>query len=215
MKIRESDLFIILDTVAFQKNGLHNRNKIKTAQGAHWLTVPVNQRLGQKLLDVQINHNSDWRRKHWQTLQQNYQKAAAFSLYERELFQIYADNWVRLNELNISLTLLLMRWMGITTPIIRSNELKASGAGSDLILNLCLEVGATQYISGSGGRNYINSSAFENSGVQVLYREPIVPNDYPQLHLQTGFVNNLSVIDLLFNCGDEWANYIPTDGGVE
>ena len=49
LKIENADLFIFLDTVAFQKNGIQNRNKIKTAQGGQWLTVPVRQNLGQKI----------------------------------------------------------------------------------------------------------------------------------------------------------------------
>lgn len=204
LKIEQSDVFILLDTVDFQKNGLQNRNKIKTAQGAQWLTVPVKHKLGQKIQDVMINSDSDWRRKHWQTLQQNYRKAVSFSLYIHELEEFYAKKWAKLNDLNIVLLKMLMRWMNIRTPVIRSSDMKAKGVGSDLVLNLCLEVGATKYISGSGGKNYLEESAFERSGIEIIYQPPVLCNNHPQLHPQIGFMNDLSVIDLLFNCGNTW-----------
>ena len=88
-KIDEADLFIILDSVDFQKNGLQNRNQIKTSQGAHWLTVPVEQHLGQKISEVRIQNSPNWRKKHWQAIQQNYSKAPFYSTYIEELRGIY------------------------------------------------------------------------------------------------------------------------------
>ena len=53
-KIKKSDYFIYLDNVEFQKNGLQNRNQIKTASGSTWLTVPVKHNLGQKILNETV-----------------------------------------------------------------------------------------------------------------------------------------------------------------
>ena len=92
-KIEESDLFIFLDNVDFQKNGLQNRNQIKTANGAQWLTVPVKQSLGQKIVETRIANSNLWRKKHWQTIRQNYGKAQAFSQYERQLEHFYTRDW--------------------------------------------------------------------------------------------------------------------------
>ena len=137
LKIQESDAFILLDTVSFQKNGLQNRNQIKTAQGAHWLTVPVMQQFGQKIIDVQINNDTNWRRKHWETIQQCYRKAQAFKTHADSLEDLYTREWAGLNELNIESMTLMLRWMNIRTPILRSSQMQAKGAASDLILNLC------------------------------------------------------------------------------
>ena len=46
IKIAKCDIFIVLDNVDFQKNGLQNRNQIKTDKGYQWLTVPVEHKLG-------------------------------------------------------------------------------------------------------------------------------------------------------------------------
>jgi len=209
LKIEESDLFIFLDTVDFQKNGLQNRNRIKTAQGGQWLTVPVNQRLGQKIREVQIENASGWRRKHVQTIQQCYGKAGAFDEFAGDLDALYAREWQELSELNIELTMLMLKWMGITTPTTRSSRMSATGAASELVLNLCREAGATCYVSGTGGKDYLDEAAFRQAGVEILYRGPVLPESYPQLYPNAGFLNDLSALDLLLNCGRSWRQYLP------
>lgn len=210
-KIERSDVFILLDTVDFQKNGLQNRNQIKTAQGAHWLTVPVKQQLGQKIQDVQINNSTDWRRKHWQTLQQCYGKSPFFKAFQNELEGLYAQEWCLLNELNIELLTMMLQWMGIKTPIKRSSQMNATGAASDLVLNLCQEVGAKQYLSGMGGKNYLEPESFALAGVELVYLPAALPDSHPQLFPQAGFINHLSALDIIFNCGDAWRSYLPPE----
>jgi len=211
LKIEQSDVFIILDTVDFQKNGLQNRNQIKTAQGAYWLTAPVHQQLGQKIIDVRIDNSTAWRRKHWQTIQHNYGKTQPFKSYQSELESIYMRAWVGLCDLNIEIMMTMMRWLKIKTPILRSSEMNANGTASDLILNLCLEVGASHYLSGRGGENYLNPEAFQNAGVEIVYKASVLPEAYPQLNPQAGFINYVSALDILLNCGNAWRNYLPAD----
>ncbi len=206
-KVERSQVFILLDSVDFQKNGLQNRNQIKTAQGAHWLTVPVLQNLGQKICEVQINEKVGWGKKHWLTIQQNYRKAEAFKFYAEDIEDIYSQNWSSLNELNIHLFFLMMGWLGIERQVKRSSEMKSEGKGSELVLNLCLEVGAKRYLSGTGGKSYLDEAAFLKAGVEIVYCPPDLPAPYPQLHLKAGFLNNLSALDIILNCGKEWRKY--------
>lgn len=210
-KIEDCDFFILLDTVDFQKNGLQNRNQIKTAQGPHWLTVPVRQQLRQKILDVKIDDKTDWRRKHWQTIQQCYRKAIAFKVYEGDLETLYSRDWSHLNELNIEIIAMMMRWMNIRTPVVRSSQMTATGTASDLVLNLCLEVGATRYLSGMGGKNYLEPDAFRNAGVEIVFQPSVLPESYPQMFPQAGFINDLSALDNLLNCGEAWRSYLPAE----
>lgn len=211
-KIKESDLFILLDSVDFQKNGLQNRNQIKTPQGAHWLTVPVRQQLGQKIVDVKIDNSVDWRRKHWQTLSQCYGKAVAFETYKKDMQAWFEGEWASLSDLNAEVISTIMRWMGVRTPIIKSSQMTAGGSASELVLNLCHEVGATQYLSGLGGKNYLDEDAFRQAGIEIVYSPALLPTAYPQLSPKAGFINYLSVIDLLLNCGDSWTAYLPEVG---
>ena len=205
-KIEKSDLFILLDTVDFQKNGLQNRNQVKTAQGANWLTVPVKQHLGQKIYDVKIDNSTNWRRKHWQTILLSYRKALSFKRYEDELEAIYSCEWELLSELNMELIELMLRYLGIQTPIVKSSTMKVEGSASELILNLCQEVGAKYYLSGVGGKNYLKQEDFNNAGIEIIYQSLRLPESYKQTFPKIEFINDLSALDIILNCGDEWRN---------
>ena len=53
-----ADVFVFLDTVQYVRNGWQNRNRIKTAAGPRWLTVPVHARLGTPLAEVASPRNT-------------------------------------------------------------------------------------------------------------------------------------------------------------
>jgi hypothetical protein len=208
LKISASDLFIVLDSVDFTKNGLQNRNQIKITQGKAWLTVPVKQKLGQKIKDVEINQQENGRKKHWQTLEQNYQKAPFFHLYARELNEVYDTDWKYLIDLNLHLLQLLIKWFGISCKLIRSSNLAATGQKMELILNLCKAVGAGTYLSGVGAKDYLEEEAFAQAGIELIYKLPVLPKEYPQQHQKSLFINDLSAIDLILNCGESWEQYV-------
>lgn len=210
LKIEESDHFIFLDNVDFQKNGVQNRNQVKTGNGPLWLTVPVQQNLGQKICDTSIQNKVEWRKKHLQTIKQSYAKAKEFHRYEAELDAIFAREWTNLSALNIELTLQMLRWFGIATPWSKSSEMQATGKASDLVLNLCKEAGATHYISGIGGKEYMVLEDFEAAGIEVEFRAPAAIEPYPQMYPKVGFIGALSALDILFNCGAEWRNYLKS-----
>ncbi len=211
LKIEKSDNFVFLDNVNFQKNGLQNRNKIKNSNGEFWLTVPILHNTGQKIIDVKINNKINWKKKHMNALKYSYQKSPFFEKYFNEIIEIYDLNWYYLNDLNICLIEKILKWMEIKTIIKRSSEINAEGISSDLILNICLKIGADEYISGTGGKNYLDKNKFQDHGVNILQAKPVVPNIYPQQFHKVGFNNSLSVIDLLFNCGNNWRSYLPID----
>ena len=65
-QIYRSDVFVIYDDVQYDKEGWRNRNRIKTANGTQWLTVPVIMRLENHPLihEVRIDNKQNWRKKH-------------------------------------------------------------------------------------------------------------------------------------------------------
>jgi hypothetical protein len=213
-KIEQSDLFIFLDSVDFQKNGLQNRNQIRTEQGRQWLTVPIRQHFGQKINEVAIDTSTHWRGKHWEKLRHSYCKAASFNTYKNEFSKLLTQEWSELSRLNVYSTELMLNLLEIETPTLKSSQLKSTGRSSDLILNLCKEVGASRYISGSGGKQYLEPTTFENAGIEIIFLDSIAPDTYPQPFPQVEFLNDLSAIDILFNCGADWRSYLPGGGGV-
>ena len=80
-QVQRADLYIFMDDSQFVKNGHHNRNRIKGVDGYIWLTVPIYQKLGQKIGEVMIDNSRNWTKKHWQSIKQNYSKSQYFKLY--------------------------------------------------------------------------------------------------------------------------------------
>src|SRR5438094_6523304 len=101
-KLDRSDLFVLLDTVQFKKNEWQNRNRIRTAQGWQWLTVPVLHKFGQRLYEVRINQQIDWQGRHLRALEMNYGRAPYRDRYLEGLREIYRRSWDRLTEVNLA-----------------------------------------------------------------------------------------------------------------
>src|SRR5450631_1867991 len=80
-RIAASDLFIFLDTVQFERNSFTNRNRIKTASGPIWLTVPVRLRghMEKILNEIEIDNTKGWKKKHLRAVEQNYHRAPMFA----------------------------------------------------------------------------------------------------------------------------------------
>lgn len=206
-KLLHCDVFVALDDVQFQKNGLQNRNKIKNAQGWQWLTVPVLHGFGQLINEVRPNPQIPWQQKHWNALRFNYSRASYFDTYGPALEDLLNQDRNNLCEFNMA----LMRWvaeaLGIETPIVYSSDLTVEGDKTDLLIEICQALKADCYLSGPGGKRYMNLAAFEAAGVDVLWQQ-FTPPVYEQLFPDVGFMPNLSVVDALLNCGPETLEFL-------
>lgn len=201
-RIHRCDLFVLLDNVPYSKNYFLNRNKIKIKGGFTWLTVPVLTKgnFGQLIKDVEIDNTDKWKERHWKSIYFSYKKAAYFSKYADFFENIYNREWTKLAELNEELLNYISESLRIKTPIIRASTLNADGKKEELILNICKELKADEYLSGPDGKNYLNMELWEKNNIHVDFQQYVHPT-YPQLF--GDFIPNLSSIDLLFNCGKD------------
>jgi WbqC-like protein family len=202
-RIAVSDIHIVLDHVQFEKNSFTNRNKIRTKDGSCWLTVPLKTggRFGDlAITQIEIANERRWAEKHWSSIRLNYSKAKYFRQHADFFEASFSRSWLCLNSLLREITAYLLDAFGIRTRILFSSELEPSARKSELVLQLCSKVGATSYLSGSLGRNYLDEGAFQRAGIAVAYqdfRHPI----YTQVY--AGFEPFMSAVDLLFNCGPD------------
>ncbi len=205
-KMHKADLFVSVDHVQMERQSFQNRTKIKTGEGPRWLTVPVVQESRDELIiDKCVDNSRDgrfrWGRKLFLTMKYAYQATTYFAEYESELQAIFDAKWEKLVPLNEALIEFCRNELQIKTPLIRSSNLKIEGAKSDMVLNMCRQVGAEAYLSGAGAsRGYLDVPAFEKAGIRVLWQEFQHPR-YTQHPACGDFVEKLSVLDLLFNCG--------------
>jgi len=190
-----------LDDVQYKKNDWQNRNRIKTAQGWQWLTVPVRYCFPQKINEVTINNAVKWKHKHLQTLVTNYNRAPFYQEFAKCFEQIYSQNWEFLADLNIALIERLKTAFGLSHSLsVKSSEFRLRQDPTDRLIDICKELKAETYLSGQDGVKYMDLDRFKQSGIQVVVQEFTHPV-YPQLF--NDFQTHLSAVDLLFNCGPE------------
>lgn len=209
-KLNQGDIFVVMDSVQFMRRGIQHRNKIKTNKGEQWLTVPVfhqSPREEEYIKEVQIDSEIPWARKHWNTLLTNYSPAPYFDNYAFELQQLLEQEWHYLCELDMVLIQWIMEVLGIKKQIVYLSKLAVDGTKSDLLIEVCKAVGADTYLSGSGGKGYMDLSLFEAAGINVIWQEFNSPS-YNQLFPEVGFLPNLSILDTLFSCGLETRNFL-------
>jgi len=199
-KISSSDQFVFLDDVQFEKNGWHNRNKIRTSDGWIWLTVPTKAKFGMNLNEIKIDNSIDWEKKHKRAIEINYSKTPYFKNYWDELESIFNKKHELLIEFNLELIKFIMKNLQIKTPTIFSSELNIDGKSSERILNICNKLKSKIYLSGKLGKDYLNLDDFTSNGIEVKFQDYKHPT-YEQRF--DPFLPNMATIDLLFNKGDQ------------
>jgi hypothetical protein len=199
-KIAIADVFVCYDDVQYQDRDWNNRNRIMTAAGPLWLSVPVfsKEHYSTKLKDAMIRDDVPWRRKHWRSLSLAYKDAPYAPRYLPFFEDLYGRSWSRLADLNDCILAFLLNELEIQARRLRLSDLGLEGQKSDLVLEMCRHLGASLYIFGAQGKNYADESAFREAGVRIEYQDYRHPV-YQQLHGE--FVSHLSVVDLLFNHG--------------
>jgi len=201
-QLYKSNVFVLYDDVQYDKHGWRNRNRIKTAKGPLWLTVPVLTH-GQGLptnRDARIDTRQSWARKHLHALRVNYAKAPAFGVVFDALEPVLRRPWTHLVDVNRAVLETLCRLLGLERPILLSSELDILGQKTERLIAICRALGADRYLTGDAASDYLDETQFAANGISVEYhhyRHPV----YAQLHGE--FVPYLSVVDLLMNHGRE------------
>ncbi|MGC3987001.1 MAG: WbqC family protein [Pseudorhodoferax sp.] len=197
------DEFILYDDMQYTRRDWRNRNQIKTPQGTQWLTVPVvvKGRYLQKIRETEVD-GTDWAGAHWKALVQNYSRARHFSEVSEWLEPLYRDrNHTHLSPLNRRFIEAICNYLGISTAIRSSADYMLVPGKTERLANLCVQVGASEYISGPAARSYVDESVFQQLGIRLTWFDYTGYPEYPQLW--GGFIHGVSILDLLFNCGQD------------
>lgn len=209
-QIYKADVFVFYDDVQYDKHGWRNRNRVKTAAGSKWLTIPVGTHgvLTNKTLlsDIPIIWTSDWAAKHWSTIKQLYSRTPHFEDYVPMLEPFYHSRYQLLADLTIDMTIAIAGELGINeTKFLRSSALHIKGSKTERLINILRTLNATHYISGPSARSYLEEDKFNSAGISLEYIDYNYP-EYDQLH--PPFDTQVTILDLLFMVGAEAPNYI-------
>jgi hypothetical protein len=206
--IGRCDEYVIYDGVQYAKGHWHNRNRIKTANGVQWLTIPVitKGRFEQPINDVQIEKS--WADKHWRTLELSYKRTAFFDLYAPTVKSWYerADSQPRLTDVNEIFLRGIAGLLGLKTRIVRDAAYPADGTKTERLLAIARAAGADCYLSGPSAREYFDESVFTAAGITPEWMSYQGYPEYPQLH--GSFEHAVTALDLLFNTGPDAPRYL-------
>ncbi len=210
--INSVDEFILYDIVQYTRRDWRNRNLIKTRDGLHWLTIPVQVkgRYSQTIQETKIS-DPGWGRRHLEAIRHSYRRAPFFDQYESFLIELYRDcSNVLLSEVNERFLTAICQLLGISTVISRASSYSRVPGRHEQLMTLLLESGARRYLSGPTARGYLDEARFEAAGVRIEWMDY---SDYPEhSQLFPPFEHHVSVIDLLLNVGPAAPRFMKSFG---
>lgn len=204
-KISRSDCFVFLDDVQYSNTGMHNFHYIKSPKGPVRLKIPVQQTLGDKIDKVRTKDELGWKMKHLRIIEANYDKAKFFEEIYTDFRNLLIRDYQSLSDLNASIIRFVSTKLEMNTEFINSSELNITTTREEKVLDLCTALNADIYYSGTGARIYQKEENFNKRGIELRYLD-FKPFKYTQLW--NGFIQNVSILDYLMNCGYDWKNVL-------
>ena len=198
--IKNSDVFVFLDTVKFEKHSWQMRNRLKEIskdkETPVWIKIPTKiEKTHTPIKDVLIDNNQKWKETHVKAFSANYGKT-----YDEVIFlqDLYSREWKNLADFNIEFIINCCKFLEIPTKLVKSSELNCIGKKGELVLNICKKIGATEYLTTTGAVDYLEDyrKLFDNENIRIIYHDYIHPT-----YRQKGrsFLEKLSILDLIFN----------------
>src|SRR3989344_9550160 len=207
-QLLQADAHAIYDNVQYERRHYGNRNRIRSAShpnGWQWLTVPVTTK-GQRdqwYMDTRIDNSRHWAQDHWKAILLNYARAPYFQRYADFFEDLYCQEWTNLADLDTAIIRFLNKQLGVKTKIVLASQLKTGTSFEDKnqrLIEIAKELGATTYVTVKGTSSYIDPEKFREANLTLLWHQFTHPV-YSQF--QGDFIQGMSVVDLLMNCGPD------------
>ena len=204
--IHDVDKFVFLEDVQYTKHDWRSRNRVKTPGGARWLSVPVTGGISQRICEAKIDYSQKWPEKHMRTIHHSYASCDYYRSYCGDIFRVLNKKHETISDMNIMLVKTISSLLGIETEILNSRDLGSPGVKDDKLIGICERIGADCYLSGPAAKEYIVPAKFEGAGIALEYKNY---GGYPAYKQPWGpFDPFVSVIDLIFCCGEKAPYYI-------
>lgn len=205
-KLNRFDRVLIEQHDSFIKQTYRNRCVIATTQGTQALTIPIErnsssaQTSSSPMKEIRISNHGKWRAEHWNALQSAYGDSPFFDYYVDDLHPFFEKHWDFLFDFNLDITLKMCELLDITPDIALTD---AFTPPSDVALSPPSPV---QYAAS------LMQLADYREAIRPKHPLPdptFEPHPYYQVYRQKhGFLPNLSILDLLFNMGNESILYL-------
>jgi hypothetical protein len=177
-----------------------------------WLTVPVKRGPTRKIVDLSIDNESAWQRRHLKGIRACYGKSEYYDKYAGRLAEFFEKSYENFADMNFDLTRLLFDILGLKVELLRSSSMGISGARNEGIYQMLELLGARKIVFGVNGRDYADVEEYRSRGIECFFQEYRHP-EYRQLHGE--FSPFMSVVDLIFNCGPDSLDVIKSNNIVK
>jgi WbqC-like protein family len=208
--INAVDEFVLYDDMQYTRRDWRNRNKIKTKDGAKWLTIPVEVKgkYFQKINETKIS-DLKWGQDHWNTISHNYSKAPYFNEYKSIFENLYLNTREEyLSKINYMFIKAICDILDIKTNLLWSSEFELLEERNERLIDICKNRGASHYYSGPAAKFYMDESLFEKNNIHVHYFDYSGYSEYHQLHGE--FDHAVSILDLIFNEGADSTKFMKS-----
>lgn len=180
---------LIEQHASYAKQSYANRCRILTANGVQDLSIPIIKpnRDARSLVQIQISNQTDWQKAHWKTIESAYNTSPFFEYYKDELYKLYSTPYTSLLKWNQQLQKTILKELEYFSTNISYTDyyiIDTKNKSNDL-------------------REMIHPKK-NNVSLQDVLERPY----YQVFQNKFGFTPNLSIIDLLFNMGNETRIYL-------
>jgi len=199
------DDFAIFDEAQFTRRDWRNRNKIIIDGQSRWLTIPVASKgkFEAPIAEIQVS-DSNWAEDHWRAIRGAYRRADYFRNYEALLQAAYekAASLAFLSDINLMFLKTLAPLLNVSPNFRDTREVpRKAVTPTTRLVEICVGLGASEYLSGPAARDYIKLEEFDVANVSLHYADY---SGYPIYNQgRAEFEHGVSVIDMLMRCGPE------------
>ncbi|KTD62002.1 WbqC family protein [Legionella spiritensis] len=205
-KIRQADVFIFLDEVAYPKSGSGsgswcNRVKLMNAGQPAWYGLPIQKQSGvQFIKHVYFSNKTYHLGKLKSSLQHNYRKAPYYQEVMEFVEPLLNNETDSLAEYNMHVITTLAEHLNVSTRFIRQSELVHQSHSTELLIELIKQVGADTYLCGNGADGYQNDNLFTEHNIRLRYQN-YNPLQDESFKMTQDDVPGLSILHYLFHKG--------------
>lgn len=209
-KICQSDKFMYVSNVQYEKKSWQKRNRLRTKNGWDYIQVPIisKGKFEQKIADVKIDNNEDWRSKHRKMISLLYSKAPYYRYYSDFLDDLYTRKWEKLDDLDIYIMNYILSEVNCKTEILYDKNYNFNQSKTGMLIEMCKVSNCDTYLSNLGSSAYVQIQQFLDNGLNHKYID-FISKPYKQQYY--GFEPGLSILDMLMNCGSEETRRIVLD----
>jgi hypothetical protein len=203
--VDQVDVFVVLDDAQFSKQSWQQRNRIRTARGLEYLSIPVKSagRMGQAIDEVALS-DQGFVESFAGRIRAAYEGAPYYSSVEPEFSSVLRE--CAKSELLIDVNMGIIAWLcsalELEKEVVRASALGVSGRRGERVAALCEAVDANRYVSPVGAKEYLTHDYdhFEARSISVELQGYVHP-EYRQLHQP--FIPYASTLDLLMMQGSQ------------